>query len=1013
MKPGFSLTNPNMRSIFEILSSVVCCCITLFATCAGCGGERLPVTPEEKSTVTKIDELEEKKGGSTAQTGDSQPAIQVARKALEQEKLDVAEESIREHLLTHPDDPEGLFLAATVAAAKGDHREAAELLDKIPTEHPQAGLAALGQSADWMIMGGQWAEAESRYKKLLRLAPNAAIAHRRLAYLFNRQGRREEASRHVLQLCLAGNVTQAELHTLINQCEAVFEEGLDNTPGTFSPIGALAHARIAFSNDNFKKAIDILVAANDEGELHDYGFAFLGRLATEVDDPDSVEIWLSNLSPEQQEFGDYWVARGNQAIKNGEKADLAARCFAEAILRNPTDWVAVAKFETCLDRLGRKQDVLRCRDRVLAIKKTIRIHSKIVQAKEVEPSDIAALCETLERLHRPLESTMWQAIALSGQPNAGAAMELLNRRRKELVANGQYTTKAVNALNGVDVADLPDVNFHDLPRMPSEATKASRIQYARAVHPAFVDVALDAGIRFQYLNGPNPILADTQLYQQFGGGAAAFDFDQDGRVDVYFNQGGDDPKRDNRGQSNHLYRGIGTRFERVLEVGADNQGYGQGVTSGDWNQDGFPDLVLANFGANTILVNNGDGTFSPIDTETMTGQTFWSTSVALADVNDDSLPDLVEINYVDDPAIHEVPAKGPNGRFVSSRGPESYRPAGDRVIFQHADGSSKTIDLGKESNRAHGLGVLITDVDSRGKNEIFVANDTDANQLWFQPGDWSQSANFRDAAGLRGCAYSSVGGSGASMGIATGDFDGNGQLDFHVTNFLHEPVHVYLQDLDNNFFDAVIKTDLHRSSVRVLGFGTQAIDFDNNSTVDLAVLNGHIDDLRYKGADHKMLPQLFSGSVGSFKALEFDHSASYWRRPSIGRGLLRLDWNRDGKMDLLATHHDAPAALLENRTSTKYAWLQFRLVGTASERTSIGARVEIQTDSSQFVEFVTAGDGYACKNEAILSFGLGDAAQLANVIVQWPSGATQTFSVPTLNRRYLLVEGQASVYSEN
>jgi hypothetical protein len=251
------------------------------------------------------------------------------------------------------------------------------------------------------------------------------------------------------------------------------------------------------------------------------------------------------------------------------------------------------------------------------------------------------------------------------------------------------------------------------------------------------------------------------------------------------------------------------------------------------------------------------------------------------------------------------------------------------------------------------------------------------------------------------------------MGIATADFDRNGMIDFHVTNFFNEPVHLYLQNQDHIFSDSVIKSDLYRPSVEVLGFGTQALDYDNNGTVDLAVVNGHIDDLRFKGSPHRMLPQLFEGQLHRFVSVAGEDTGDYWTRPAIGRALVRLDWNRDGRLDLVATHHDAPAALLENRTESSYRWLQFRLVGTTSERDAIGARVLVDAGGPKYLDVVTAGDGYACKNESILAFGLGSVDRVDQVTVHWPGGLQQEFRIPALNHRYLLVEGSEEVFLDS
>ena len=159
-----------------------------------------------------------------------------------------------------------------------------------------------------------------------------------------------------------------------------------------------------------------------------------------------------------------------------------------------------------------------------------------------------------------------------------------------------------------------------------------------------------------------------------------------------------------------------------------------------------------------------------------------------------------------------------------------------------------------------------------------------------------------------------------------------------------------------------------------------------------------------------MPPQLFQGTVGKFDPVQVDDPAGYWTRPAIGRGLIRLDWNRDGRTDLVATHHDGPAALLQNQTETAHHWLQLHLVGTKSERDAIGARVTIRGGGQSFVDVITAGDGYACKNESLLAFGTGTLEALDEIEVRWPSGQGQSFTVSGLDCRYLLVEGDPEAF---
>ena len=277
-------------------------------------------------------------------------------------------------MLAHPGDVSGLFLAGQIEAARGKYRSAVELLDEIPQDHPEAGLAALGQSADWLLAAEAWDEAELRYKAILAQVPTAGTAHRRLAYLMNRQGRRQEASAHVRQLCRAGNVTQAELHTLIDECEAVHDEARDSDPtiSRFAPIGPVAEARVLFSKNEFKSALDRLRTPMKQGQLAPFGQAFFGRLAIEVQDQEAIALWLENVGEEQEQFSDFWVAVGTWMFRDASDIEGVARAFCEAIVRNPTDWIAMTRLENCLDLLGESEQKIACRSRAILLRRSIR-----------------------------------------------------------------------------------------------------------------------------------------------------------------------------------------------------------------------------------------------------------------------------------------------------------------------------------------------------------------------------------------------------------------------------------------------------------------------------------------------------------------------------------------------------------------------------------------------------------------------------------------------------------------
>ncbi|MEM9367876.1 MAG: CRTAC1 family protein, partial [Planctomycetota bacterium] len=423
------------------------------------------------------------------------------------------------------------------------------------------------------------------------------------------------------------------------------------------------------------------------------------------------------------------------------------------------------------------------------------------------------------------------------------------------------------------------------------------------------------------------------------------------------------------------------------------------------NQDGWQDLLICNFGINVSFLNQGDGTFRAGKLEP-SNDSFWTSSIAIADFNQDSLPDFFEANYVDDPALFETPPRDANGRYSVFRGPESYRAAVDRVFFADPSFGYRAVPLQTRDNASPALGVVAGNFDTDESVDVYVANDMRPNHYWTHA-----NGTFHDLAQLRGCAFGRQGGAGASMGIATGDFDGNGHIDFHVTNFLNEPVHHFLQTDTGVFLDGVLSANLYAPTMPVLGFGTTAADIDNDCDDDLLVLNGHIEDLQFRGADFKMQPQCFLNSRGSFQVISGDVLGGFFQKKTLGRGLASLDWNKDGRVDFVANHLDRPADLVENATETPYSWIQLRLVGTSCERSSVGAAVTLRADNKAIRKWRVSGSGYSSHDEAILHFGLGNDVASADIAVEWSDGSEQHFNQIPARHRFLIVQGEDDVWS--
>ena len=248
------------------------------------------------------------------------------------------------------------------------------------------------------------------------------------------------------------------------------------------------------------------------------------------------------------------------------------------------------------------------------------------------------------------------------------------------------------------------------------------------------------------------------------------------------------------------------------------------------------------------------------------------------------------------------------------------------------------------------------------------------------------------------------------MGIAVGDFDNTGSIDIHITNYENENANLFLQK-QGAFQDRNVQYRLDTASRNLVGFGSQPIDYDNDGSLDLTVTNGHLDDaLSIRGTYNQPI-QLFCNLGDRFQLVDVTDSSDYWNSNHVGRALAKLDFNRDGKNDIVITHVEQPSALLLNQSPSTNHWLQLQLVGTDTERDSIGAKVSVICGQTKWNGWVIAGDGYLCRNENVVSFGLGQTETIDKITVDWPSGSQQVFENLQPDRRLLITENEAEPFT--
>ncbi len=525
----------------------------------------------------------------------------------------------------------------------------------------------------------------------------------------------------------------------------------------------------------------------------------------------------------------------------------------------------------------------------------------------------------------------------------------------------------------------------------------SPTQEVPAIH--FADVASQKNLQFQYDNG----FSDAHLMTEAtGGGAGWLDFDRDRFPDLYFAQGGDPTlPADETQPGDKLFRNLsGDEFIDVTAFASVHEyQFSQGTAVGDYDNDGFDDVFVTNVGRNRLLRNLGDGTFDNVTAETGMTTTLWSTSAAWGDLDLDGDLDLYVCNYADYDPLDPILCLSPDGKPATCH-PKEVEAVPDSYFRNDGTGSftllSEELKLYGPGNKA--LGVAIADTNNDRRPDIFVANDTTANFLFVS----SDGQSYREEATLMGCAVATDGHAQASMGVGIGDFDRNGFLDLYITHFSNDWNTMYVNLGEQGFHDRTNLLGLTTPTLRLLAFGTVMSDFNNDGWLDLLIANGHVDRATEEGIEYKMPAQLLAGREGRFTDVSAD-SGSYFEQPHLGRGIVTLDFNRDGRLDSVIVNQNEPVALLQNE-SPQSNWLSVELIGHQSNRRGIGARVSIETDNGTQIHELAGGGSYASTVQPIAWFGLGADQKIHSVSILWPSGIEQTVTDVATNQALAVVE---------
>ncbi len=957
------------------------------------------------------------RGSDDADKSASGPALSVpapskleaATKMHEQGDSAGALKLVQEILISSPDDFEANLLALDIHDALGQYCEVAQLATAI-ADHPNAkGAELLFHAFDRFLRCGDHAAAEASLRRAVEVAPRLPGGHRLLAQLLNAQGRRYEASEHVRELIRMKVVQPNELLSLIDLqgpfSLASFDQLIDPSEITLFTLGQARHLYVG-TNADPGKTIDLLDRVTEKFPENTAASAFLGRVLAESNRYERFDKWRENLPPGIEKQPEYWHALGLW-LAHDDRHDEAIRAFGEAVHRDPTDRGSLREIIRSLGILGEEEQVSKLRERLADLDMIFRI------AKDADAQQAIFISNAFQQFVRPWESAAWRMYAAQLNGELQQRIPELNQRAAAIAAwekdatAEQIRNARTERMLGFKVERWP---MPDLESAIASAPIAPIVGQETGLR--LDDVASTAGLVAQFESGFPLDGSEFYPYQANGGGLAAFDFDLDGRCDIYVMQSGGKPNDPSGSAPNQLFRLLpGQQYADVGRLSqSDDRSFGQGVCAGDVNQDGFPDLLVANIGANVVYINQGDGTFREASELIQNNPDEWTSMLGLGDLDGDHLPEIVEVNYIDDPQAYILTCQ----RNYLECQPQQFRKAADRLHHGNVDGTFSTWESVPEirDDPKLGFGLVIANFDREFGNDFFVPNDGDFNHYWMSVAASDSNAgkySLVQAAGLRGCSVGRNGRSQACMGVASGDFNRDGTLDMHITNFRQQPVNLFMQTRSGFFTDEASKYGLAEPSFGVLGFGTQAADFDNDGWLDLAVTNGHVFDARFEDIPFAMPPQLFRGNSRGFTSQSSESAGRYWQQSYVGRAMAMLDWNRDGRVDLVTNHLDRPVALLQN-DSPAQNWIEFELVGVTSERDAIGAEVRVTAGEDQWTAWQTGGDGYMCTNEQIVHVGVGQIQTIDRVEVRWPGGQTQTFSDLAINRRVLIVESDPELF---
>lgn len=867
--------------------------------------------------------------------------------------------------------------------------------------------------ADEMSAVGRFTAAEQILSQILKGSPDSKMAHRKLGILKHVTGRPDLAREHWQHLLNFGGMDLLTFPLVRNTSlrlpdqDQALEHGLrEEIPDPLACLGLAVRALQQSQLDDCQTLLEKIPPSLDTRLC-------LAELLYRRGNFSGLSQALAVISRDGRETSTYWIMRGHY-YRSRNEITLAARCYWEACRVNVSSYSATEELARCLRELQRPKeaDLLAVRSRALmnysevcrAIHHSHEIVERYLIAAEQYAADLSLTADALT----------WCQFARIAFPEAGWPQQRINDHQARLKSSRSPTESRSEWHRQIDLSHIP------LPEMIPDY-HLQTVDNTGTVDIRFENRAAPLGLEFVYEDGADTSTVETALFEFTGGGVAVIDYDQDAWPDLFFPQGGSPPAAQSTGAIESSDRLVDLLVRNTSGGALANvtsgarirdTGYSQGATAGDFNSDGWCDLYVANIGSNCLLMNCGDGTFLHVETAVFKDAASWTTTCALVDLNQDGWPDIYDANYVPLDSVHTLMCR--KGDASVPCGTVSHPEAAqDRLLINGGDGTftDRTDSAGIVLPEGLALGMIVSDFDQNGSLDVFVANDGRRNFLFLNQS--ISPLRFSDEALERGLAYSGTGRAQACMGIAADDLTGDGVLDLFITNFYADYNTLYRQLPGALFRDETNDCGLHAVSYYSLGFGTQALDADLDGDPDIVLTNGDVADFSSStpGRSYRQSPQfLLNRGGGRFNEVSPAQLGEFFQGRYLGRGLARLDYDRDGREDFAVSHIGSPAALVANRTEPCGHFLSLQLVGTAGARDAVGTQVSVRSDSTEWKKQLNGGDGYMASNQRRLHFGIGECDDAADVTVTWPSQVIEDFGRLPVDREYVLVEGAGKAF---